>query len=63
MDLALPADTPSPAHARNRFHTYVQIAMILAIITGVELLLIFLSPRKIWWSLSLRPENPSPSFS
>ena len=42
MDLALPSDAPGPAHAQSRFHTYVQIAMILAIITGVELLLIFL---------------------
>jgi cytochrome c oxidase subunit 4 len=42
MDLALPAATPGPSRARNRFHIYVQIAMILAIITGVELLLIFL---------------------
>jgi cytochrome c oxidase subunit IV len=42
MDLALPADAPGPAHAQSRYHIYVQIAMILAIITGVELLLIFL---------------------
>jgi cytochrome c oxidase subunit 4 len=42
MDLALPADAPGPSPAQSRFHIYVQIAMILAIITGVELLLIFL---------------------
>ena len=42
MDIALPADAPGPAHAQSRYHIYVQIAMILAIITGVELLLIFL---------------------
>ncbi|HUL55273.1 MAG TPA: cytochrome C oxidase subunit IV family protein [Opitutaceae bacterium] len=48
MDLALPADITGSSHARNRFHTYVQIAMILAIITGVELLLIFLPfPRAL----------------
>ncbi len=42
MDLALPADTPGHASAQGRYHVYVQIAMILAVITGVELLLIFL---------------------
>ena len=42
MDLALPSDAPGPPHAQSRFYVYVQIAMILAIITGVELLLIFL---------------------
>jgi len=42
MDLALPSTPPGPASAHSRFHTYVQIAMILAVITGVELLLIFL---------------------
>jgi cytochrome c oxidase subunit IV len=42
MDLALPAATPGPHSAQSRFHIYVQIAMILAVITGVELLLIFL---------------------
>ncbi len=48
MDLALPADTPGPGSAHSRFHTYVQIAMILAVITGIELLLIFLPfPRAL----------------
>ena len=42
MDLALPADAPGHGSAQSRFHIYVQIAMILAVITGVELLLIFL---------------------
>jgi cytochrome c oxidase subunit 4 len=42
MDLALPADAPGHSPAPSRFHIYVQIAMILAAITGVELLLIFL---------------------
>lgn len=42
MDLALHTDAPGQPHAQSRFHIYVQIAMILAIITGVELLLIFL---------------------
>ena len=48
MDLALPADTPGHGSAQSRFHIYVQIAMILAVITGVELLLIFLPfPRPL----------------
>jgi len=42
MNLALPADTPGHVSAQGRYHVYVQIAMILAVITGVELLLIFL---------------------
>ena len=42
MDLALPSDPPGRASAHSRFHIYVQIAMILAVITGIELLLIFL---------------------
>jgi len=42
MDLALPSDTPGHSSVQSRYHVYVQIAMILAIITGVELLLIFL---------------------
>ena len=48
MDLALPADPSGPGSAHSRFHTYVQVAMILAVITGVELLLIFLPfPRAL----------------
>jgi cytochrome c oxidase subunit 4 len=42
MDLALPSDTPGHSPAQSRYHVYVQVAMILAVITGVELLLIFL---------------------
>ncbi len=42
MDLALPPDTPGHSSAQSRYHVYVQVAMILAVITGVELLLIFL---------------------
>ncbi|MDD2763579.1 MAG: cytochrome C oxidase subunit IV family protein [Opitutaceae bacterium] len=48
MDLALPATAPGHSPAHSRFHVYVQIAMILAIITGVELVLIFLPfPRAL----------------
>lgn len=46
MDIALPSATPGHSGTHNRFHVYVQIAMILAIITGVELLLIFLPAPK-----------------
>jgi len=48
MDLALPSPAPGHGSAHSRFHTYVQIAMILAVITGIELLLIFLPfPRPL----------------
>ena len=42
MSLAVSHEAPGAAHAQSRFHTYVQIAMILAVITGVEILLIFM---------------------
>jgi cytochrome c oxidase subunit 4 len=42
MDLPLPADTPGPSHGQSHFNAYVQIAMVLAVITGTEILLIFL---------------------
>jgi len=42
MDISLPADAPGPPHSQSRYNVYVQIAMILAIITGMEILLIFL---------------------
>jgi cytochrome c oxidase subunit 4 len=42
MDIPLPADTPDRAHGLNHYNAYVQIAMVLAAITGTEILLIFL---------------------
>ncbi len=47
MSAAATADSHSPAPAEahahpSRFHTYVQIAMTLAVITGVEILMVFL---------------------
>jgi cytochrome c oxidase subunit 4 len=42
MDVALPSDSPGHAKASSRFHVFVQIAMVLAVITGLEILLIFL---------------------
>lgn len=42
--MSSPADT-SPAaghHGPSKFHFYIQIAMILAVITGVEVVLVYL---------------------
>jgi cytochrome c oxidase subunit IV len=43
MDIPLPAQHHHP----SRFHTFMQIAMALAIITGVEIVIIFL-PLAEW---------------
>lgn len=53
MDAIRPADSSAhhPAHTENKFHIFVQIAMILAVITGVEILLIFL-PFATWLLVS-----------
>ena len=42
--MSAPADThpAALAHAPSKFHFYIQIAMILAVITGVEVVLIYL---------------------
>ncbi len=42
MDIPVPADTPGQSHVQSHFNAYVQIAMVLAVITGTEILLIFL---------------------
>jgi cytochrome c oxidase subunit 4 len=42
MDISLPPDAPGHPHSQSRYNVYVQIAMVLSIITGVEILLIFL---------------------
>jgi cytochrome c oxidase subunit 4 len=42
MDISLPEDSPGNVHNQNRYNVYVQIAMALAVITGTEILLIFL---------------------
>jgi len=47
MDIPLPADAPGHSHHESRYNVYVQIAMVLAIITGMEILLIFL-PFATW---------------
>lgn len=43
------ADSPAPAahHDENKFHLFVQVAMILAVITGVEIVAIGL-PFPAW---------------
>jgi len=52
MDLSLPAAAPGHPHRQSRYNVYVQVAMILAIITGVEILLIFL-PFAKWLVIGL----------
>ena len=48
MNPGLLSATPGHSPAQSRFFVFVQIAMILAIITGVELLIIFLPfPRPL----------------
>jgi cytochrome c oxidase subunit IV len=46
---ASPAHAASTAHPHepSKFHTYVQIAMLLGVITGVEIVLIYL-PFATW---------------
>lgn len=42
--MSAPAATPAAAghHEPSKFHFYIQIAMILAVITGVEVVLVYL---------------------
>jgi cytochrome c oxidase subunit 4 len=44
--MSSPAATTAPAHDHghdaNKFHIYVQIAMLLAVITGVEIIAVYL---------------------
>jgi len=50
-DIALP---PSPAQSENaKYHTFINVAMFLAAITGVELVLVYLpfDPTFILWTL------------
>jgi cytochrome c oxidase subunit 4 len=45
---AVPAGhVPEQAHDDNRFHTYVKIAMLLAVITGLEIITVYL-PFTSW---------------
>jgi len=48
MDIPLPA----PHHHPSRFHTFMQIAMALAIITGIEIVIIFV-PVAPWIQYSV----------
>ena len=49
------ANTDTPAansgHAHSKFHTFVQIAMILSVITGIEIVLVYL-PFAKWLIIS-----------
>jgi len=56
--MSAPAATQSAAaghHEPSKFHFYIQIAMILAVITGVEVVLVYLPLAKwvVVWSLCL----------
>jgi cytochrome c oxidase subunit 4 len=42
MDISLPSDAPGHPHGESHYNVFVQIAMILSFITGMEILLIFL---------------------
>ena len=43
-------DIPVPAqhHHPSRFHTFMQIAMFLAIVTGIEIVIIFIPVSDFW---------------
>lgn len=43
MDIPLPAP-----HHPSRFHTFMQIAMFLAIVTGIEIVIIFIPVSDFW---------------
>jgi cytochrome c oxidase subunit 4 len=49
------ANTDTPAadsgHAHSKFHTFVQIAMVLSVITGIEIVLVYL-PFAKWLIIS-----------
>jgi cytochrome c oxidase subunit 4 len=48
------ATTASNAQHKSKFHTFIQLAMFLAIITGIEIIIIFLpfSYASLFWSLA-----------
>lgn len=48
--MSAPATSPAAAghHEPSKFHVYIQIAMILAVITGVEVVLVYL-PLAKWF--------------
>ena len=45
--MSAPATTAADHHEPSKFHVYVQIAMLLGIITGIEIVLIYL-PFEKW---------------
>jgi cytochrome c oxidase subunit IV len=40
--VSAPAEAHAHAHSESKFHIFVQIAMILAVITGVEIVIVYL---------------------
>lgn len=46
MSLTMDAKTATPAahtgHSQSKFHTFVQIAMVLSVITGIEIVIVYL---------------------
>jgi cytochrome c oxidase subunit 4 len=46
MSLTMDAKTAIPAasssHSQSKFHTFVQIAMVLSVITGIEIVIVYL---------------------
>jgi cytochrome c oxidase subunit 4 len=51
MDAHIASVSSEPAHAHSKFHTFVQIAMALSVITGVEIVLVYL-PFAKWLIVS-----------
>lgn len=52
MDSHVVASTPgTPSTAHSRFHIFVQIAMVLSVITGIEIVIVYL-PFARWLILS-----------
>ncbi len=52
--MSAPATAPADAghHEPSKFHVYIQIAMILSVITGIEVVLIYM-PLATWLIITL----------
>lgn len=50
--MSAPATTAAGHHEPSKFHVYIQIAMILSVITGIEVVLIYM-PLAKWLIVSL----------
>ena len=51
MEARLSSSPIDAVHAHSKFHTFVQIAMTLAVITGIEIVLVYL-PFAKWLIIS-----------